>query len=53
MDLVGYWASEMVLYFARDDVVAYIADIVKANVIWFGLAAIILAFRPAITYWRD
>ena len=32
---------------------AYIADIVKGNVMWIALAAIILAFRPAITYWRD
>jgi len=32
---------------------AYLADIVKENVMWFLLATVILALRPAITYWKD
>ncbi len=32
---------------------AYIADIVKGYIWWFVVGAILLAIRPAITYFRD
>ena len=32
---------------------AYIADIVKGNVLWFLLAIVLFAIRPTIAYFKD
>jgi len=32
---------------------SYFADIVKGNVVWFLLVAILFAIRPAIAYFKD